>query len=82
MQVKRHFKPEFLNRLDDLVVFKPLAHDQLRKIARLQMRDIAKRLAQMGIAIAVTDAALDLVLAEAYDPVSPFLHVLALVSEH
>ena len=36
--VKRHFRPEFLNRLDDVVVFEPLGKDHLRKIARLQAR--------------------------------------------
>ncbi|KAH9605295.1 hypothetical protein KSS87_009177 [Heliosperma pusillum] len=68
-EVRRHFKPELLNRLDEIVVFDPLSHDQLRKVARLQMKDVAKRLAERGIALAVTDAALDLVLAESYDPV-------------
>lgn len=68
-EVRRHFKPELLNRLDEIVVFDPLSHEQLRKVARLQMKDVAKRLAERGIALAVTDAALDLVLAESYDPV-------------
>lgn len=70
MQVRRHFRPEMLNRLDEIVVFDPLSHDQLRKVARLQMKDVALRLAQRGIALAVTDAALDIVLSESYDPVS------------
>ncbi|KAK9684498.1 hypothetical protein RND81_10G214200 [Saponaria officinalis] len=68
-QVRRHFKPELLNRLDEIVIFDPLSHDQLRRVARLQMKDVAKRLAERGIALAVTDAALDYVLAESYDPV-------------
>ncbi|XP_057517141.1 chaperone protein ClpB1 [Amaranthus tricolor] len=68
-QVRRHFKPELLNRLDEIVVFDPLSHEQLRAVARLQMKDVAKRLAERGIALAVTDAALDFVLAESYDPV-------------
>ncbi|KAG7955036.1 hypothetical protein I3843_11G050500 [Carya illinoinensis] len=68
-EVKKHFRPELLNRLDELVVFDPLNHEQLRKVARLQMKDIAVRLAERGIALAVTDAALDYVLAESYDPV-------------
>ncbi|CAO2818512.1 unnamed protein product [Amaranthus hypochondriacus] len=68
-QVRRHFKPELLNRLDEIVVFDPLSHEQLRAVARLQMKDVAKRLAERGIALAVTDAALDYVLAESYDPV-------------
>lgn len=70
LQVRRHFRPELLNRLDEIVIFDPLSHDQLRKVARLQMKDVAFRLAERGIALAVTDAALDIVLAESYDPVS------------
>ncbi|KAJ4974367.1 hypothetical protein NE237_007541 [Protea cynaroides] len=68
-EVRRHFRPELLNRLDEIVVFDPLSHDQLRKIARFQMRDVAVRLAERGIALAVSDAALDIVLAASYDPV-------------
>ncbi|XP_021761516.1 chaperone protein ClpB1 [Chenopodium quinoa] len=68
-EVRRHFKPELLNRLDEVVIFDPLSHEQLRKVARLQMKDVAKRLAERGIALAVTDGALDYVLAESYDPV-------------
>ncbi|KAH7549224.1 hypothetical protein JRO89_XS13G0001200 [Xanthoceras sorbifolium] len=60
---------ELLNRLDEIVVFDPLSHEQLRKVARLQMKDVASRLAERGIALAVTDAALDIVLAESYNPV-------------
>lgn len=71
-QVRVHFRPELLNRLDEIVVFEPLKHDQLRKVARMQMKDVAVRLAERGVALAVTDAALDLVLTESYDPVSIF----------
>lgn len=62
LQVRRNFRPELLNRLDEIVVFTPLSHSQLRKVARLQMADVAARLAERGIALSVTDAALDLVL--------------------
>ncbi|CAM0954531.1 unnamed protein product [Alopecurus aequalis] len=68
-EVRRHFRPELLNRLDEIVVFDPLSHEQLRKVARLQMKDVAVRLAERGIALAVTDAALDVILSLAYDPV-------------
>lgn len=67
-EVRLYFRPELLNRLDEIVVFSPLAPDQLRKIARMQMKDVAVRLADRGVALAVTDAALDLVLEESYDP--------------
>lgn len=68
--MRKHFKPELLNRLDEIVVFDPLSHDQLRKVCRLQLKDVAKRLAERGIALGVTEAALDVILAESYDPVS------------
>lgn len=69
-QVRKHFRPELLNRLDEVVIFNPLSHDQLRKVARHQMKDVAVRLAERGVALAVTDAALDVILSESYDPVS------------
>ena len=72
-EVRRHFRPELLNRLDEIVVFDPLSHEQLRKVARLQMKEVAVRLAERGVALAVTDAALDYILAESYDPVSKCL---------
>jgi ATP-dependent Clp protease ATP-binding subunit ClpB len=55
--------------LDEIVIFDPLSHEQLRKVARLQMKDVAVRLAERGIALAVTDAALDVILSLSYDPV-------------
>ena len=68
--MRKHFKPELLNRLDELVVFDPLSHDQLTKVARHQLKDVAKRLAERGIALGVTEGALDVKLAESYDPLS------------
>ncbi|GFZ03516.1 heat shock protein 101 [Actinidia rufa] len=69
VEVRKHFKPELLNRLDEIVVFDPLSHDQLKKVARLQLKDVASRLAERGIALDVTEAALDVILEESYDPV-------------
>ncbi|KAM1340450.1 chaperone protein ClpB1-like [Malus sylvestris] len=68
-EVRKHFRPELLNRLDEIVVFDPLSRNQLRKFARLQMKDVAVRLAERGVAMEVTDAALDYILDESYDPV-------------
>ena len=59
-----------MNRLDEILVFDPLSRDEIRKFARLHMKYVAIRLAERGVALGVTDAALDLVLQEAYDPVS------------
>lgn len=68
--MRKHFKPELLNRLDEIVVFDPLSHEQLRKVCRFQLKDVASRLAERGVALGVTEAALDVILAESYDPVS------------
>nr|GMC55284.1 chaperone protein ClpB1 [Ipomoea batatas] len=68
-EVRKHFKPELLNRLDEIVVFDPLSHEQLRKVCRLQLKDVAVRLAERGIALGVSEAALDVILAQSYDPV-------------
>ncbi|XP_009792440.1 chaperone protein ClpB1-like [Nicotiana sylvestris] len=68
-EVRKQFKPELLNRLDEIVVFDPLSHEQLRQVCRYQMKDVALRLAERGIALGVTEAALDVILSESYDPV-------------
>ena len=67
-KVKKHFRPEFLNRLDDIVVFSPLGQKDLREIVRLQTRLISARLQDRGIDIVLDDSALDSALAQAYDP--------------
>ena len=51
-----------MNRLDEIVLFDPLSRDELRKFARLHMKDVAIRLAERGVALGVTYVALDLVL--------------------
>jgi len=66
-RLKEQFRPEFLNRIDDIVVFHTLTHDQVREIARLQMRAPAQRLADQGITLKVTDAAYDLLADLGYD---------------
>lgn len=71
MQAKRHFRPELLNLLDEIVLFDPLSRDQLREVARLQIKDLAVPLAERGVALAVTDAALNLIVSMNYDPVRP-----------
>ncbi|KAF3678084.1 Chaperone protein ClpB1 [Capsicum annuum] len=68
-EVRKQFKPELLNRLDEIVVFDPLSHEQLRQVCRHQLKDVAGRLAERGIALGVTEAALDVILAQSYDPV-------------
>ncbi|MEZ7004931.1 ATP-dependent chaperone ClpB [Streptomyces sp. AD55] len=66
--VRASFKPEFLNRLDDLVVFSALSKDELGRIARLQIDALARRLAERRLALEVTDEALEWLADEGNDP--------------
>jgi ATP-dependent Clp protease ATP-binding subunit ClpB len=63
-----HFKPEFLNRVDDIVVFSPLGKEQLVKIVELRLEDLWRLLADRKISIELTDAAKELLFTEGYDP--------------
>ena len=67
--VQAHFRPEFINRLDDIVVFHPLQKSQIREIAKIQMRGLEKRLAERGLRIEVSDRAFDLLGSAGFDPV-------------
>jgi len=66
--VQEHFKPEFLNRLDDIIVFTPLDQNNLLEIVRLQLSDLARKLNEKRIVLRVDDSALKYVLDSAYDP--------------
>src|SRR5207244_4745962 len=66
-ELKRMFRPEFLNRVDAVVVFKSLTTEQIRQIVDLQMVRLGKHLAEQQITIEVTDAAKDLLAKEGYD---------------
>ena len=63
-----HFKPEFLNRVDDIIIFRPLGKDQLVKIIELRLEDLRRLLAERKISLELTDAAKDLLFSEGYDP--------------
>jgi len=67
--VQAHFRPEFINRLDDIVVFHPLDKPQIKAIARIQLRGLEKRLAERGIRIELSDKAFDLLGNVGFDPV-------------
>jgi ATP-dependent Clp protease ATP-binding subunit ClpB len=62
------FRPEFLNRVDDIVMFNPLGREQLEKIVDMQLASVSKRLADRQVQIELTPSARSLVLAEGYDP--------------
>jgi ATP-dependent Clp protease ATP-binding subunit ClpB len=63
-----HFKPEFLNRVDDIIIFKPLGKEQLVKIIELRLEDVRRLLADRKISLELTDAAKDLLFTEGFDP--------------
>jgi ATP-dependent Clp protease ATP-binding subunit ClpB len=63
-----HFKPEFLNRVDDIIVFRPLGKEQLVKIIELRLEDVRRLLADRKISLELTDAAKDLLFTEGFDP--------------
>ncbi|MGA7273078.1 MAG: ATP-dependent chaperone ClpB [Acidimicrobiia bacterium] len=67
--VRRHFRPEFLNRIDDVVVFHRLTREDLRQIVDIQLVSLRKRLADRRITLEVTDDAADLLAELGYDPV-------------
>ncbi|MEW6906592.1 ATP-dependent chaperone ClpB [Trueperella pyogenes] len=66
--VRAHFKPEFLNRLDDIIVFDPLTITEIGKIVDLQIEQMMKRLAARRIVLEVTEAAKSVLAMEGYDP--------------
>jgi ATP-dependent Clp protease ATP-binding subunit ClpB len=66
--VRRHFKPEFLNRLDDLVVFHSLSTEELTAIVEIQIRQLGRRLAARRLALDVTDAAKEWLAMNGFDP--------------
>ncbi len=63
-----HFKPEFLNRVDDVIIFHPLGKEQLVKIVDLRLEDLRRLLADRKISLELTDAAKELLFTEGYDP--------------
>ncbi len=65
--LKRQFAPEFLNRLDDIILFRPLAKESARDIARLELTALCDRLSQMGIRLVVTDELIDFVVAHGFE---------------
>ncbi|MCG7201280.1 ATP-dependent chaperone ClpB [Marinobacter pelagius] len=67
--VGTHFRPEFINRVDEVVVFHPLAEDQIRGIAKIQIAGLSKRLKEQDMKLELDDGAMDLLAEVGYDPV-------------
>ncbi len=68
-ELRSHFRPEFLNRVDDVVMFKPLKLEEIERIVDLLTEDLRKRLADRDVKLELTDAARELVAREGFDPV-------------
>lgn len=67
--VSHHFRPEFINRIDEVVVFHPLAKEQIHAIAKIQLKRLYKRLEEHGYQVTITDSALDKLAEAGFDPV-------------
>ena len=67
--LRRSFRPEFLNRLDEIVFYKPLTKENIRGIVDLLVADLQKRTAQRQLTVTLTDAAKDYLIAKGYDPI-------------
>ena len=68
-ELRGHFRPEFLNRVDDIVLFKPLTIEEIERIVDLQIADVHRRLAHRRLDLDLTEAARELIAREGYDPV-------------
>jgi len=68
-EVKNHFRPEFINRVDEIVVFHALGKDQIKGIAGIQLERLRARLGKLDLALEVSDAALDVLCEAGFDPV-------------
>jgi ATP-dependent Clp protease ATP-binding subunit ClpB len=66
--LREHFRPEFLNRIDEMVFFHRLESEHIRQIAEIQLGNVRQLLAKRNISIEMTDAAMDLLIEEGYDP--------------
>ena len=67
--LRAHFRPEFLNRLDEIIMFKPLTKGNIRNIIDLLIKDLNKRLEDKELHLELTDAAINFITEEAYDPI-------------
>ena len=67
--LRGHFRPEFLNRLDEIIMFKPLTKDNIGNIVDLMVKELDNRLADQELSLKLTNAAKDMVVEKGYDPV-------------
>ncbi|PIE53730.1 MAG: ATP-dependent chaperone ClpB [Dethiosulfovibrio peptidovorans] len=68
-ELRAHFRPEFLNRVDDIVIFSPLSREQVVEIVDLLLEDLRQRLKGQGVSLTITDEAIEKIAHDGYDPV-------------
>ena len=68
-EMKRRFKPEFLNRVDDIIMFKPLDREGIKQIIDIFMKSLKNRLEEKDIVVEITDSAKEIIVKEGYDPI-------------
>ena len=68
-ELKKHFRPEFLNRIDDIIVFQKLSEDDIKLIASKMLEQLTERVKQLGINLVVTEEAIAEIANEGYEPV-------------
>ena len=68
MELKAHFKPEFLNRVDEVIIFNPLSRENIADIVKLQLAEVAVRLRERGISLEMSKRALEFLVKEGFDP--------------
>jgi len=66
--LRNHFRPEFLNRIDEIIIFDRLRHEEITRIVELQLERVRKRLAKQGLALALTKNAKEFIANQGYDP--------------
>ena len=66
--LRSHFRPEFINRIDEIIVFHPLNRDQLKQVIDIQVKSLLRRLEERKIFVTLTDAAREWLVREGYDP--------------
>ncbi|HYF01313.1 MAG TPA: AAA family ATPase, partial [Planctomycetota bacterium] len=67
-EIEKHFRPEFLNRLDDVIVFRPLTRVDLQSIVHLELKNVEKRVAKMGVKIQLTPEAIEYLIDQGFNP--------------
>jgi ATP-dependent Clp protease ATP-binding subunit ClpB len=67
-ELKQYFQPEFLNRVDEVIIFNPLSRENIGEIVKLQLAEVATRLRERGISLEMSKKSLEFLIAEGYDP--------------